>query len=354
MSKIDALNFKKKIELIDFLSDPIIVINRESFCIEYINNEAEFLLHSSKVSSIGKKISLFFNETTTIYDYITNSNKRYGTFIYNELKLSNLDFFFNLEIINPEEIKSMILVFKSDKLLNKTNEELNIFYLIIDEIIAKIFEKIKNPITSIRGSTQIIKKNFKDKDQDFFQIILSECKKVIEFIQLFELDYSNISSYKKNENIHEIIRISMKNLKFYSNKNIEIIEEFDPSLPEIKIKKKSIVTVINNILKNSIDSIGNKNGYIRIKTNYILGPIRKLPNIKKSEPKNHICIIVEDNGSGIDKKNFNSIFMPFFSTKSENQGVGLYLSRKIVNEHNGSIEFHSEESKTKFIVNLPI
>ena len=42
--------------------------------------------------------------------------------------------------------------------------------------------------------------------------------------------------------------------------------------------------------------------------------------------------------------------MPFFSTKSENQGVGLYLSRKIVNEHNGSIEFQSDESKTKFII----
>ena len=60
MSKIDALNFKKKIELIDFLSDPIIVINRESFCIEYINNEAEFLLDSSKGNSIGKEISIFF------------------------------------------------------------------------------------------------------------------------------------------------------------------------------------------------------------------------------------------------------------------------------------------------------
>ena len=354
MTKIDVLNFKRKIELIDFLSDPIIVINRESFCIEYINNEAEFLLHSSRESSVGKKISFFFEETTIIYDYITNSIKRNGTFIYNELKLPNLDSFVNLEIINPEEIKSIILVFKSDKLLNKTNEELNIFYLIIDEIIAKIFEKIKNPISSIRGSTQIIKNNFKDKDQDFFQIILSECMKVIEFMQLFEFDYTNIGSYKKNENIHELIRVSMKNLKSSLNKNIEIIEEFDPSLPEIRIKRKSIVTVIKNILKNSIDSIGMKNGYIRIKTIYILGPVRKLPNIKKSEPKNHISIIIEDNGSGIDKKNFNSIFMPFFSTKPKNQGVGLYLSRKIVNEHNGSIECHSEESKTKFIVNLPI
>ena len=354
MTKSDVLNVNKKIGLIDFLSDPIIIINREDLCIEYINNEAEFLLNSSRRSSIGKDVSIFFEETTIIYDYITNSTKRYGTFIYNELKLNNSDSVFNLEIINPEEIKSMILVFKSDKLLNKTTEELNLFHLIIDEIISKIFEKIKNPITSIRGSTQIIKKNFKDKDQDLFQIILVECKKVIKFMQLFEFDYTNIGSYKKNENIHELVRISVKNLNKFLNKDIEIIEEFDPSLPEIKIKKKSMIIVITNILKNSIDSIGNNSGYIRMKTNYILGPIRKLPNIKKSEPKNHISIIIEDNGSGIDKKNFNSIFMPFFSTKSENQGVGLYLSKKIVNEHNGSIEFQSDESKTKFIINLPI
>lgn len=354
MKNSDLKKPENKVEFIDFISDPVIVIEKKSLNIEYLNNEAEVLFKSSRDSSVGKHVSIFFEKTSPTYDYIVNSNKRYGTFIYNELKLNNSDFLFNLEIINSEEINSMILCFKSEKFLNKNNEELNSIHSLIDEVVSKVCEKIKNPITSIRGSTQIIKKNLNNKDQEFFEIILTECNKVIDFINLFEPEYTGVVIDKKKENIHELIRVSIKNLKPERNNNIEIIEEFDPSLPEIQIKKKKIIQVITSLLRNSIESIGLNQGFIRIKTNYTLGAIRKLPNIKKKEPKNHISISIEDNGTGIDKKNFRNIFIPFFSTKSDNHGVSLYLAKKTVDEHNGSIEFLSETSGSKFIIHLPV
>ena len=99
--------------------------------------------------------------------------------------------------------------------------------------------------------------------------------------------------------------------------------------------------VIINIIKNSIEAMDYKNnGLIKIR-NSIKG--------------NTLNIIIEDNGSGISKKNLKKIKEPFYTTKNRGTGLGVSLSDEIIKAHNGSIDYSSKVGKgTKVVVKLPI
>ncbi|MDE5586155.1 MAG: HAMP domain-containing histidine kinase, partial [Muribaculaceae bacterium] len=74
---------------------------------------------------------------------------------------------------------------------------------------------------------------------------------------------------------------------------------------------------------------------------------------KGDHPNHRFMISVSDNGSGISADAADSIFLPFFTTKSGGSGIGLSLSRQIVSMHGGTISFDSTSSGTTFTITLP-
>ena len=79
--------------------------------------------------------------------------------------------------------------------------------------------------------------------------------------------------------------------------------------------------------------------------------------LKVTEEEQAITITIRDNGIGIEETILEKVFDPFFTTKTtgEAAGVGLYLSREIIQNHNGDITVTSEKDKyTEFIITLPI
>jgi len=102
-----------------------------------------------------------------------------------------------------------------------------------------------------------------------------------------------------------------------------------------------MLRVFNNLIKNAIQAIpDHKDGLVKVLT--------------KSENE-LLKIIVEDNGKGISKDNYNRIFVPNFTTKNSGMGLGLAMVQKIIENMGGSIYFESEENEgTRFIIELKI
>jgi signal transduction histidine kinase len=129
-------------------------------------------------------------------------------------------------------------------------------------------------------------------------------------------------------------RISMKRTK--------VLRDFGPT-QSITVKAGEIVQVLSNLIGNSLDAIAD-DGTIALRV---------------SKHGDSLCFLIADNGSGISQANASRLFEPFFTTKQDQgNGLGLALSKKILERHNGSIRVRSsmgaKRRGTSFRICLPV
>lgn len=119
----------------------------------------------------------------------------------------------------------------------------------------------------------------------------------------------------------------------------EVVEHFG-NLPEINCFPDELNQVWTNLIHNSLHAMQNK-GTLTIQT---------------QQQQNNIVVTITDTGSGIPVEAQSKIYDTFFTTKSagEGSGLGLGICKRIIDKHQGSIEFTSEPGKTSFVVVLPI
>lgn len=215
----------------------------------------------------------------------------------------------------------------------------------LKDSLSDISHQIKTPITSIlimldnilsdENMPEDIKKDFiKDIKREIVNI-----KFLVESIlKLSKIDSNSIKFIKKEVFIKDIINEAVKNVSMLSElKNIKIIVSGDDSIKTI-CDLKWQVEAITNILKNCIEhSYENKKIYINYNQNNMYTELK-----------------IEDNGTGIDAKDLPHIFERFYKGKnssSDSVGIGLALSKSIIESNNGYIQVDSELNKgTTFII----
>ena len=215
----------------------------------------------------------------------------------------------------------------------------------LKDSLSDISHQIKTPITSIlimldnilsdENMPEDIKKDFiKDIKREIINI-----KFLVESIlKLSKIDSNSIKFIKKEVFIKDIINEAVKNVSMLSElKNIEIIVSGDVLIKTI-CDLKWQVEAITNILKNCIEhSYENKKIYINYNQNNLYTELK-----------------IEDNGTGIDAKDLPHIFERFYKGKnssSDSVGIGLALSKSIIESNNGYIQVDSELNKgTTFII----
>jgi signal transduction histidine kinase len=121
------------------------------------------------------------------------------------------------------------------------------------------------------------------------------------------------------------------------NNNTQIEWECTPPDLEIVADEKQIAQVLINLIKNSVEALkNNEKGKISVKAEIN----------KNGKPQ----IAVTDNGAGIPSDLIDKIFVPFFSTKENGSGIGLSLSRQIMQMHGGTLKVETQSQKTVFII----
>ena len=202
--------------------------------------------------------------------------------------------------------------------------------------------QLGTPISSLMGWLKLLENDSNNK-----QKIYKSMKNDIEKLENISAKFNKIGSKPKlvelelNSLILDVI--NYYKLKLPKTKNIMINYNFNYN-NDIKIKGDRILLywAFENIIKNSIDSIKGTKGYINIKLSVI------------GSDNNKVQITFIDNGLGISRKNRKNIFKPGFSTKSKGWGIGLNLSKRIIEHiHKGSLKLLSSNSReTIFEINL--
>lgn len=215
----------------------------------------------------------------------------------------------------------------------------------LKDSLSDISHQIKTPITSIlimldnilsdENMPEDIKKDF---IKDIKREIVNMKFLVKSILKLSKIDSNSIKFIKKEVFIKDIINEAVKNVSMLSElKNIEIIVLGDDSIKTI-CDLKWQVEAITNILKNCIEhSYENKKIYINYNQNNMYTELK-----------------IEDNGTGIDAKDLPHIFERFYKGKnssSDSVGIGLALSKSIIESNNGYIQVDSKLNKgTTFII----
>ena len=142
-------------------------------------------------------------------------------------------------------------------------------------------------------------------------------------------------------NVHEDLENSLILLGYKINdKNIQLKKNFCGVMTEVDAYVGELNQVWTNIIDNAIYAVP-QNGEIVIETKC---------------DKNNITVEITDNGTGIPKEIVSRIFDPFFTTKKvgEGTGIGLDITRNVINRHKGEIQVYSIPGKTEFIISIPV
>lgn len=215
----------------------------------------------------------------------------------------------------------------------------------VGKLSASVAHEFNNPIFGIRNVLEIIKSTATNNKDilDFSDMAITECDRMALLIEKLRDLHSPSTGRKSfiqiNKAIDDTLLLSQTKLKI---KKIKIEKQYDDDLPKIKVVLNQIKQVILNMISNAEQAITDpKGGLITVKTETIV------PNIK---------IEIHDNGCGISTKDLESIFDPFFSTKSiKGTGLGLSVSNTIIQEHGGTISVISKVNEgTTFTITLPL
>ena len=200
--------------------------------------------------------------------------------------------------------------------------------------------QLGTPVSALLGWLDYLK-----NDNSNIEKILPEMESDIERLQQVSRRFSKMGSKPEMEFFDLSKRI--ESVLFYLNrriptlgKKVDLVNDIDPDI-KIMANGTLISWTIENLIRNSIDSISGEAGLIRLSMN---------------QDQNNVKIRISDNGCGVPKKDWKNIFRPGFSTKKSGWGLGLSLCQRIINEVNKGDIYVLESNintGTVFEINIP-
>ncbi|MDH5769149.1 MAG: ATP-binding protein [Nitrospirota bacterium] len=213
---------------------------------------------------------------------------------------------------------------------------------VLSEMAASIAHEIRNPLSSIKGAANLLSHELKNlnnsKSREYALLITEEIERLNNILVNFQYFTKPLKIEKNPVSINEVIQKTVK-LTESDTLNIKIRMELSQDIPMVQADALPMKQVFLNLIKNAAEACGS-NCELVIKTEY------SAPWVK---------IIFSDNGQGISQELLTHIFEPFFTTKTTGMGVGLAISQKIIQAHNGKIEVKNLiPTGTQFTILLPV
>src|SRR5215213_3628499 len=240
------------------------------------------------------------------------------------------------------------LVLANEK-LESANEQLKVHANMQNEFINIAAHELRTPIQPILGLSETLKSEIKDNEQLTLIDAISRNAKRLRRLTENILDVTRIESkslklHKEQFNLNDVIVNTINDItgkRYFNNKKDDIKILYETKDIIVKADKERLSQVIFNLLSNAIKFTKEGGGSISVNT---------------EKEDNHILVSVKDTGSGIDSEILPRLFTKFATKSFEGTGLGLFISKSIIEAHGGKIwaENNSNRNGATFSFSLPI
>ena len=335
-------------ELFDILKNNVKTntFNRYSFDLDGI-----VLIKENNTIFVSYFIILLFIYLIICLVYLTiiiNNDKRKEKEINEVIKIieeiNNKNYSFKMKDINEEDLSLLKNeIYKTTIMLNEISEISKKDKKELEESLEDISHQLKTPLTSILIMIDTLLDD-DDMDQNTREDFLRNMKREVmninflvkSILKLSRLDINTVKFISKKESVKEIINEAILNVSLLSDlKNVKIETNLSDSF--INCDYKWQIEALTNILKNSVEHSYENNKVL----------------IESSENNAYVKITIKDFGTGIAKEDINHIFERFYKGKDSDYdsiGIGLALSKSIIEKQNGKISVESGENGTTFTI----
>lgn len=302
--------------------------------------------HSTRIGSIGlskeNELSQLASQFDRMLDILDSQQKEILTFA------KSLERQVDQRTISLNE-KNLLLE-KHIKLLEQTRNKLiaQEKFAALGELTAGIAHEINNPIAVILGNAELIKFGLTSNQTDFDEELLAIDKQVERIRDIIRslLQYSRKSESHLNQGIMQPIN--------------PIIEE---SITLIRTGENKRNVTFNIVLEATQDVTVNRHQLLQVLVNLQINAIQAMDGVGEITIRSHdwvkanvtqgVLITVSDQGKGISTQHIDSIFDPFFTTKQEGTGLGLSVSKSLIEQMGGKIQVSSTPGATLFTIYIP-
>lgn len=242
-------------------------------------------------------------------------------------------------LVELQRVDNHLRISKEEQLLSQQNTA--------RLLVRGLAHEIKNPLGGLRGAAQLLNLELSDPDlKEYTQIIIAESDRLQGLMD--KLLGPNKPPDFKVINVHEVLERVRQLVEAESSGSLNMICDYDPSIPDIRADRDLLIQAVLNIVKNAVQALEG-NGTIILKTR-----IQRNQPIGRQHHKLAVKVDIIDNGSGIDPDIMERIFYPMITGRADGTGLGLSIAQSLINQHNGLIECHSEPGNTVFSIILPI
>jgi two-component system nitrogen regulation sensor histidine kinase GlnL len=333
---------------LDLLATAVVVLDDE-FVVRYANPAAENLLTAGARSLIGQPFLGFFAERKDLersleearvihWDYSAR-NITYVRTGREPVPLSctvtRIDAFGVALLAELRPIEQQLRIEREARI--ESEQQSN------RELVRNLAHEIKSPLGGLRGSAQLLERELDRVElREYTQVIIKEADRLQLLMDRMLTPHR--APHLEPLGVHEVLeRVrSLVRAEF----GIEIVRDYDPSLPDVSGDREQLIQAVLNIARNAAQAGAKK---VTFRT-------RALRNITILKQRHRLALELQviDDGPGVPDEIQDRIFNPLVSGREGGTGLGLSLAQTFVHYHHGVIEFESRPGRTIFRILLPL
>lgn len=212
-------------------------------------------------------------------------------------------------------------------------------------MVRQLAHEIKNPLGGLRGAAQLLARRLPDEAQEYTGVIMREADRLTQLVDA--LLGPPTRSRPAWTNVHEPLNDLIRLARAEAGSGIEVVSDYDPSLPPVLIDRSEVMQALLNIVRNALEALAGR-GRLVLRTRVVSQAV-----VHGEYRSKMVRVDIEDDGPGVPDSLRDSLFFPLVTGRRDGTGIGLPTALELISRQRGSIEFESEPGRTVFTVLLP-